>query len=127
MTRKLYSPSAGKWVEVESVETPSATTKQAKTTGPRFTMFPKVWRQQMRQVKAGGTTYEVAMVILDKARFTKGWLTLPNAGLAQSGIDRRAKKNALKELEDAGLIIVERRGRHSPRVKALYTGQPSVT
>jgi hypothetical protein len=127
MTRKLYSPSAGKWIEVEPAEDSSATTKQAKATGPRFTMFPKLWRQQMRQVKASGTTYEVAMVVLDKARFTKGWFTLPNAGLAQSGIDRRAKKNALRELEDAGLIMVERRGRRSPRVKALYTGQPSVT
>jgi hypothetical protein len=33
-------------------------------------------------VKASGTTYEVAMVILDKARF---------AGVAKLGIDRRAQ------------------------------------
>jgi hypothetical protein len=125
MTRKLYSPSAGKWYEVVSVETPSAPAKRKRSVGSHFTMFPKIWREQLRKVKARGTTYEVAMVILDKARFAE-WVTLSNVGLAKLGVNRHAKYDAIKELKDAALIIVEGRGRCSPRIKALYTGQPSV-
>jgi hypothetical protein len=119
MTRKLFSPSAGKWVEVVSAEVPGAPAKPKQPEGPRFTKFPKIWRQQLRKVKARGTTYEVAMVIIDLTRWSE-WVTLANAGLAKQGIDRYAKRDAIKELEDAGLIIVERRGRKSPRIKALF-------
>jgi hypothetical protein len=113
----------GRRIEVETVKVPGAPTKGP--AGGAFTRFPKIWRQQLRKVKARGTTYEVAMVILDKARFAE-WVTLPNAGLAKLGIDRHAKHDALKELREAELIMVEKRGRCSPRIKALYTGRPSV-
>jgi hypothetical protein len=78
-----------------------------------------VWRQQLRKVKARGTTYEVAMVILDKAQWAE-WVALPNAGLAKLGINRHAKYDALRQLQEAGLIMVEERSRRSPRVKALF-------
>ena len=81
-----------------------------------FTKVPNMWRQQLRKVKARGTTYHVAMVILDKARWSE-WVTLPNGGL---GMDRRTKYAALKQLRSAKLIIVEERGRKSPCVKALF-------
>jgi hypothetical protein len=113
----------GRRIEVETVEVPGAPTKRPM--GGTFTRFPKIWRQQLRKVKARGTTYEVAMVILDKARFAE-WVTLPNVGLAKLGIDRYAKYDAIKELREAELIMVEERGRRSPQVKALYTGRPSV-
>jgi hypothetical protein len=84
-----------------------------------FTKVPNMWRRQLRTVKARGATYEVAMMILDKARWAE-WVTLPNAGLATQGIDRHAKYDALRQLRDAGLIIVEDRIGKSPRVKAIF-------
>jgi hypothetical protein len=85
-----------------------------------FTQVPLMWRQQLRKVNARGTTYEVAMTILDKARWAE-WVTLPNYSLAKQGINRYAKYDALKQLVAAGLILTEPpRGRKSPRVKALF-------
>jgi len=125
MTRRAYSPGLGKWVEVETVEVPGVQTNHTKRKSYGFTMFPNIWRLQLRKVKARGTTYEVAMVILYLARWSE-WVTLPNVGLAKQGIDRCAKYDALKQLRDAGLIIVENRGRKSPRIKALFRGGVSV-
>jgi hypothetical protein len=84
-----------------------------------FTKVPNMWRRQLRTMKARGATYEVAMMILDKARWAE-WVTLPNAGLAARGIDRHAKYDALKQLRDAGLIVVEDRIGKSPRIKAMF-------
>ena len=84
-----------------------------------FTKVPNMWRRQLRKVKARGPTYEVAMMILDKARWAE-WVTLPNYSLAKRGINRYAKYDALKQLVAAGLILTEPRGRKSPRVKALF-------
>jgi hypothetical protein len=121
VTRKVFSH--GKWIEVETVETPGVQADRTKPPGSRFTKFPKLWRQQLRKVEARGTTYEVAMVILDKSRWVE-WVTLPNTELERQGVNRHAKHDAIKELEAAELIIVDRRNRKSPRVKALYLGAP---
>jgi hypothetical protein len=96
MTDKVFSH--GKWITVKTVEVPGVPTTRKQPEGPRFTMFPKIWREQLRKVKARGTTYEVAMVILDKTRFAE-WVTLPNAGLAKLGINRHAKYDAIKKVE----------------------------
>jgi hypothetical protein len=85
-----------------------------------FTKVPNMWRRQLRKVKARGATYEVAMWILDNARWRE-WVTVSNSGLAALGIGRRAKHHALTQLRTAGLIIVEPQGRKSPKVKALFT------
>ena len=117
MSRYAYSPGLGRHVSVEETEVPNTPTTRRRV-GHAFTRFPKVWRQQLRKVKARGITYEVAMVILDKARFAE-WVTLSNVGLAKLGVNRHAKYDAIKELKDAALIIVEGRGRCSPRINGL--------
>ena len=81
-----------------------------------FVKVPNMWRQQLRKVKARGTTYHVAMVILDKARWSE-WVKLSNGA---AGVDRHTKCDALKQLRAANLIIVEERKGKSPRIKALF-------
>ena len=125
MTRRAYSPGLGNWVEVETVEVRGVQTNRTRRKTYGFTMFPNIWRLQLRKVRARGTTYEVAMVILDLARWSE-WVTLPNVGLTKQGINRYAKYDALKQLRDAELIIVENRGRKSPRIKALFREGVSV-
>jgi hypothetical protein len=44
---------------------------------------------------------------------------IANRTLKDWGVDRRAKYKALRSLEAAGLIALERQGRHSPRVTLL--------
>jgi hypothetical protein len=81
-----------------------------------FVKVPNIWREQLLKVKARGTTYHVALVILDKGRWSE-WVTLSNGAL---GLDRRLKYIALKELRAANLIIAEERKGKSPRVKPLF-------
>lgn len=118
MTRKLYSPSARKWVEVgPTLETPSVPTakpKRPKSHG--FVMVPNLWRLRLREVNADGTTYHLAMVILDLSRWSE-WVVLSNVA---AGIDRHAKYRAVEQLRKAGLILVEGQGGQSPRVKLLF-------
>jgi hypothetical protein len=127
MTRRAYSPGLGKWVEVESVEIPGVPPVESDRGRRRrdpqranygFVMIPNMWRQQLRKGKARGTTYHVAMVILDQSRWSE-WVTLSNS---VAGVDRRTKHAAIKQLREAGLIMVEERGRKSPHVKALFRG-----
>jgi hypothetical protein len=84
-----------------------------------FVMVPNIWREYLRKVKARGSTYEIAMIILDKGRWAE-WVTLANEGLAARGINRQAKYFALKQLRKAGLIITKGRGRRSPQIKPLF-------
>lgn len=84
-----------------------------------YTKFPKMWREQLRKVKARGTTYAVALVILEKAGWSE-WVTLPNVGLATLGISRRVKYGAIRQLQQANVILVEERGHRSPRIKPLF-------
>jgi hypothetical protein len=121
MIERRYSPGLNQWVEVVETDIPGASARRRRQRANGFVMVPNIWREQLRKVKARGTTYEVAMMILDMARWSE-WLTLPNAGLAARGIDRHAKYDALKQLRDVGLIIVEERGRRSPRIKPLFVG-----
>jgi hypothetical protein len=46
---------------------------------------------------------------------------LPNGWLAEQGVSRFTKNRALKELEAAGLITIERRRRKSPRVTVPWS------
>jgi hypothetical protein len=56
----------------------------------------------------------------------RAWLTgsatvpLPNGALAKYGVNRKSKTLALRQLEAAGLITVERRSRKTPIVTLLH-------
>lgn len=64
----------------------------------------------------GESARHVAMVILDKARWSE-WVILSNGA---AGVDRHVKCDALKQLRAANLVIVEERKGKAPRVKALF-------
>jgi hypothetical protein len=111
-------------MEVVSGETPGVPAKPKRPKSHGFVMVPKMWLLRLREVKARGTTYHVAAVILDKARWSE-WVTLSNE---VAGVDRRTKYVAVKQLREAGLILVEDLGNgRSPRVKALFRGDSTCT
>jgi hypothetical protein len=116
MTRRLYSPSAGKWVEVEPAEVPNTPAKPKRPKSHGFVMVPNLWRLRLREVNAGGVVYHVAMVILDLSRWSE-WVVLSNIVV---GVDRHAKYDAIELLRKVGLILVEGQGGKAPRVKALF-------
>jgi hypothetical protein len=91
-----------------------------------FTQVPGIWKERLTQVKYI-STYRVALHILMRDFETRGKpFTLSNGALALENVSRWEKPRALAELEDAGLIVVERRRRKTPQITALHTGRNST-
>jgi hypothetical protein len=84
-----------------------------------FTKFPNMWREQLHKTGACGSTFVLAMVILDKSRWAE-WITLPNKGLAKMGINRYTKYRGVKQLLAAGLILTKQGPGKSIRIKAMF-------
>jgi hypothetical protein len=81
-----------------------------------FTMVPDSWEIKLRGCRHNAT-YPVAVFLLRQHWKTKERpIKVPNTALAKRGVDRYAKWRALQELEELGLIRVERRSNKSPIV-----------
>jgi DNA-binding transcriptional ArsR family regulator len=77
----------------------------------------------IRDLTAGAEVLKSADELLVWLHVLREWrmkgskpVALTNAGLSVWGVDRRTKYRALKKLESAGLIRVERRGKSSALV-----------
>jgi hypothetical protein len=82
----------------------------------RFIIIPELWIERLEGARHA-STYRVALRILQRNRQSRGQpFLLPNN---IGGVSRWAKSTALVELEEAGLIQVERRNRKSPLVTAV--------
>jgi hypothetical protein len=87
----------------------------------QFIIVPMRWRERLgAKPRARGTIYDVALHLLFLHWKNQGKpFKLPNGLLRHDGISRHAKWRALTDLEQRGLIRIERRQRHSPIVQAL--------
>jgi hypothetical protein len=86
-----------------------------------FTMLPGVWKERLTKAKYI-STYRLAWHILMRDFETRGEpFTLSNGALTLENVSRGQKWRALEELEQAGLIVIERREHKTPRISALYT------
>jgi hypothetical protein len=94
--------------------------KVAKRSAKPFTKFPHTWKQRLADIHAHGNTYRTALHLLHRFWQTGNRrLVLANVALGQEGVNREAKRTALRQLERAGLVLVERRSRKSPIVHLL--------
>jgi hypothetical protein len=113
MSNRRYVFSHGKRIEVETLDTGIEAKVKAKRRH-RFVKVPLTWVDQLRG--AGGITYEVAIHILWKAWSRRAYtVKLPQI----PGVSRCGKRAALRKLELAGLISVDRRPDKSPMVTVL--------
>jgi hypothetical protein len=85
----------------------------------RFTKFPKIWQDQLIKIRAGVSTYRVALYLLEQSHWRK-WVTLSNVAVRRVGVSRTGKRTALRQLSRAGLIALEEGPRKSPRIKARF-------
>jgi hypothetical protein len=84
-----------------------------------FTMVPEIWFKRLRD--ASHATFRLAIVLLRlNYRHSNHAFRLTNSPLEDMGVATRSKWRSLKELEERGLITVERRGFKSPAVKVLH-------
>jgi hypothetical protein len=90
----------------------------------QFIKFPWAWMDRLVATKRA-TTYRLALVLVYEHWRTGGRaIVLSNTIVRREGISRRSKWNALAELEQMGLIAVEKRRRRSPRVSLLELAGP---
>ena len=85
----------------------------------KFVKFPRMWQARLAETRAEGSTYRVALYLLDQASFSRK-VTLSTARMRKIGVSRNGKRGALQKLRRAGLIEVEERQRKSPIVTVRF-------
>lgn len=85
----------------------------------RFVKVPLVWKVRLDEARHLGT-YKIAVELLFRCWKSGGKsVVLTNVATKQIGVPARSKSRALRELEQLGLIRVERHPRKSPEVVLL--------
>jgi hypothetical protein len=98
----------------------AVTPKKIRKRREHFTQVPGVWKERLTNVRYI-STYRVALHVLMRDFETRGKpFTLSNGALALENVSRWEKPRALSELEEAGLIVLERRKRKTPRITVLH-------
>jgi hypothetical protein len=93
--------------------------EKAARKGRTFTIVPNNWRERLAEAHLIAT-YRLALLVLHQHWKGGGKpFTLSNGMAAREGVGQKAKWRGLAELEQLGLITLERRKRRSPRVTAL--------
>jgi hypothetical protein len=115
VSERTYIIRHGKRIAIETLDT--GITPLARISKPRFIKLPLVWIERLDKIKASGSTYRLAVHILRKAWQRRGsTVTIPNI----PQVSRNGRRTALRKLELAGLISVERRSDKSPIVTVLH-------
>jgi hypothetical protein len=97
---------------------PKEATRKAKWQ-KRFTLVPWAWADRLKEARYI-STYRVALHLLYEHWRTGGRvIRLSNSTLKEEGIERREKWRGLRELEQLGLIKIERRPRKAPLITVL--------
>jgi hypothetical protein len=82
----------------------------------QFVMVPWGWIERLAKT-ASANTYRVALHLLHQHwKNNSRPFLLPNGLLVMEGVTRFAKWRALAELEELGLVLVEKRPRRSPKI-----------
>jgi hypothetical protein len=85
----------------------------------KFVKFPRMWQVCLKEQRANGATYRLALYLLDRANFSET-VPLRNGTLKKHGISRRSKWRALEQLRRPGLIAVEDRRGKVPLVRVRW-------
>jgi hypothetical protein len=97
----------------------AALPKKIRQRRQQFVLVPWTWIERLA-LSQSANTYRVALTLLFLHWKAKGEpIKLANGMLAIDGVSRYAKRRALAELEQFGLITVSRRQRKSPIVNLI--------
>jgi hypothetical protein len=85
----------------------------------QFIRFPWAWMDRLRPTTSG-STYRLALVLVYEHWRTGGRpIVLSNIAAAKEGVSRHSKWRALRELENLGLVVLERRPKGSPTIRLI--------
>jgi hypothetical protein len=82
----------------------------------QFVKVPWIWIDRLAKTSSANTYRVVLHLLYEHWRHNAQPFPLPNGMLEMGGITRFAKWRALAELEQLGLVSVEKRSRRSPKV-----------
>jgi hypothetical protein len=86
----------------------------------QYVQVPWAWVERLQSARRIGT-YRLALVLVYESwRLGGRPIALSNVSALAEGLSRRSKWRALAELEQLGLIKVQRRRRHAPRVSLRH-------
>jgi hypothetical protein len=98
----------------------AAPTPHKRRSDLQFVKVPLMWKDRLAKAGAHGATYALALHLLyHDWKSNESPIKLSNTALADDGITRWQKWRALRELEQLGLAVVERRPRKSPIVRVV--------
>lgn len=93
----------------------------------RFIRGPLPWSQLCTASRLPGKAVVVWLLLHHRSRLRRQReVTLPNGMLAEFGVDRSAKARALRDLECAGLVWINRVQGQSPRVTLVEPTEASA-
>jgi hypothetical protein len=120
---------SGLWLEgvgdgLSSRKTDGQQRNQHRQRGRRHVGFPWAFMADVCRLTEGRTALAVAIYIYRRTHVCRSQtVTLPAAELAELGVDRRRKQEALVMLQEAGLISAQRAVGRTTRV--TLTWQPN--
>lgn len=85
----------------------------------QYILFPWSWLDRLKAVDRGATWRLALFIVYENWRSGGRTIKLTNIMAAEVGVSPDAKGRAIDDLEQAGLIEVERRPKRSPRISLL--------
>jgi hypothetical protein len=99
---------------------------KAKQPRKRFVQVPLWWAEAITKATKTPKAFVGIWLLLLAFRTKNSTFVLPNGQLAACGVNRKTKWQALRDFESAGLILMERRPRKSPKVTLLHLEKDNV-
>jgi hypothetical protein len=85
-----------------------------------YVQFPWAWIDRLQSAKRVSTYRLALLAVYESWRTGSRTIVLSNVISRAEGLSRRSKWNALAELEELGMIRVERHSGRAPRVTLLH-------
>jgi hypothetical protein len=85
----------------------------------QFIKFPWAWMDRLVATRRT-TTYRLVLILVYEHWRTGGRpIMLSNIAAAKEGLSRHSKWRALRELENLGLVVLEKRPKKSPTIRLM--------
>jgi hypothetical protein len=114
-----YVVQNGRRIEVETLDTGPPTKKRQRREGT-FVQVPLQWASKALTATNSKKAMVCVYLLYCAWRKKSDTFALPNGALAEFGVSRKIKYRALRQLEAAGLIVIEHRPRRTPIITLIW-------
>jgi hypothetical protein len=104
------------WAKRRLAELHAVAPVKRKKAEPPFVKVPRWWAAEAAKATRSPATLVLVELLYRSWKAKSLTFPLSNKSLEKNGVSREVKRRVLRDLQAAGLITVERRHGHSPRV-----------